>query len=586
MTGHLPESFLPRDDIVSISSSTGDSGYNSQSDATRRLTSATEGYQTRSSEESRSRMVEPFLGNSMYSPSLSPDSQNAFHGSQSDVNQMLLPPATGDSDIGDNPFGMSDFANYSTGQGYSQFDNSALPRFFTPTSEVEVAQSWTSDAQTFSAPFAVRAVDANTSFSAPFADRAVDANTFLPFRQTPQMSRDTIPQSYYPPYVYQSQDAPRSNFGVPANSNQRRPRARRPQLDTTSLSLDTASESTPLSAGQHDSRRTSNTEQVFRSFMSASMMSPTCSVISNPQHASIAGSDFTEQSTHFVDISKVEKEESIAGSIVAPSIKDDDLEEEGFSPSQSSAAQNSLEEIEGKLARTHPLYQAQQKEDNLFHCPNEGQSGCTHKPTKLKCNYDKYVDSHLRPFRCKVKSCVGVQFSSTACLLRHEREAHGMHGHGSKPHLCTYADCERSLPGNGFPRRYNLFDHMKRVHDYTGSTSPPEQVPPPVQPAQPGPKRHNSTHKRKPAPPVEDMTKKRQKATTTKAPSAATAAASTQHRLAQEKQKLQSEWAERRVRLQQRLENIQGPQDINSHLQANEDLAALSKIAARLNELG
>jgi hypothetical protein len=299
MTGHPPESYLPRDDIVSNSSSTADSGYNSQSDAARRLTGATEGYQTRSSEESRSRMVGPFLGNSMCSPSLGPDSQHAFHGSQSDVNQMLRPPATGDSDIGDNPFGMSDYANYSTGQGYSQFDSSAPPRFFTPTSEVDFAQSWTSDAQTFSAPFAVCAVDANTSFSAPFADRAVDANAFFPFRQTPQMSRDT-----YPPYVYQSQDALRSNFGVPANSNQRRPRARRPQLDTTSLSLDTASESTPLSAGQHDSRRTSNTDQVFRSFISASIMSPTCSIISNPQHASIAESDFTEQSTHFIDISK------------------------------------------------------------------------------------------------------------------------------------------------------------------------------------------------------------------------------------------------------------------------------------------
>ena len=164
-----------------------------------------------------------------------------------------------------------------------------------------------------------------------------------------------------------------------------------------------------------------------------------------------------------------------------------------------------------------------------------------------------------------------------------------MHGHGSKPHLCTYADCERSLPGNGFPRRYNLFDHMKRVHDYTGSTSPPEQAPPPVQPAPPGPKRHNSTHKRKQAPPVEDITKKRQKATTAKAPSAATAAASTQHRLAQEKQekqRLQREWAELKVRLQQRVENMQGPQDINSYLQANEDIAALKTIATRLKELG
>jgi hypothetical protein len=41
-----------------------------------------------------------------------------------------------------------------------------------------------------------------------------------------------------------------------------------------------------------------------------------------------------------------------------------------------------------------------------------------------------------------------------------------MHGHGDRPHLCFYTGCERGLPGNGFPRRYNLFDHMKRVHDH------------------------------------------------------------------------------------------------------------------------
>ena len=99
---------------------------------------------------------------------------------------------TSEVDVEDNPFGTSDFASYSTDQGYSQFDSSALPHFSTPTSEVDVAQSWTPDAQTF---------------SAPFADRAVDANIFLPSRRTPQISRDTTPQPYYLPYVYQNQDA-------------------------------------------------------------------------------------------------------------------------------------------------------------------------------------------------------------------------------------------------------------------------------------------------------------------------------------------------------------------------------------------
>lgn len=41
-----------------------------------------------------------------------------------------------------------------------------------------------------------------------------------------------------------------------------------------------------------------------------------------------------------------------------------------------------------------------------------------------------------------------------------------MHGHGDRPHLCFYPGCDRGIPGNGFPRRYNLFDHMKRVHDH------------------------------------------------------------------------------------------------------------------------
>ncbi|KAK3700704.1 hypothetical protein LTR37_015786 [Vermiconidia calcicola] len=136
--------------------------------------------------------------------------------------------------------------------------------------------------------------------------------------------------------------------------------------------------------------------------------------------------------------------------------------------------------------RNHALYSEGPKSDGLYHCPFQAKDpSCQHTPTKLKCNYEydtsslmpshalttrslrsKFIDSHLKPFRCKIDACAKQEFSSTACLLRHEREAHGMHGHGDRPHLCYYPGCERGIPGNGFPRRYNLFDHMKRVHDH------------------------------------------------------------------------------------------------------------------------
>lgn len=78
------------------------------------------------------------------------------------------------------------------------------------------------------------------------------------------------------------------------------------------------------------------------------------------------------------------------------------------------------------------------------------------------------MDSHLKPYRCKVPSCTGAQFSSTACRLRHEREAHGLHGHGNKPFPCTWDGCDRAIEGNGFPRLWNLRDHMRRVHNDKG----------------------------------------------------------------------------------------------------------------------
>lgn len=43
---------------------------------------------------------------------------------------------------------------------------------------------------------------------------------------------------------------------------------------------------------------------------------------------------------------------------------------------------------------------------------------------------------------------------------------HGMHNHGINPYLCKFPGCERARPDNGFPRRWNQRDHMKRVHGY------------------------------------------------------------------------------------------------------------------------
>lgn len=164
------------------------------------------------------------------------------------------------------------------------------------------------------------------------------------------------------------------------------------------------------------------------------------------------------------------------GSLVSESSKENVKPEEGgLATSNGFACRRHGSDGESS-ARDHELYKnATPGPDGLFHCPWEGQASCNHKAEKLKCNYDKFVDSHLKPYRCKAESCEGARFSSTACLLRHEREAHGLHGHGDKPFLCVYDGCERAVPGNGFPRQWNLRDHMKRVHNDHGSAggSPP-----------------------------------------------------------------------------------------------------------------
>ena len=75
-----------------------------------------------------------------------------------------------------------------------------------------------------------------------------------------------------------------------------------------------------------------------------------------------------------------------------------------------------------------------------------------------------------------------------------------MHGHGEKPYMCTYEGCDRSISGHGFPRQWNLRDHMRRVHNDNGAIAQPASPPPSSAPATTttstrGRKRKNDTEK-------------------------------------------------------------------------------------------
>lgn len=159
-----------------------------------------------------------------------------------------------------------------------------------------------------------------------------------------------------------------------------------------------------------------------------------------------------------------------------------------------------------------------------------------------------------------------------------------MHGHGSKPHLCTYTDCERSIPGNGFPRRYNLFDHMKRVHDYTGPTTASGEASPVV--GDDAAFKKTAGRKRKSVGDgSEQPVEKRQRPSLPKSHSSSSQPTAQQRRV-QEQQRLQQEWSTTRALLQQCIHNIQKPQDTAQHRQALDNVTTLQRIAERLVELG
>lgn len=90
------------------------------------------------------------------------------------------------------------------------------------------------------------------------------------------------------------------------------------------------------------------------------------------------------------------------------------------------------------------------------------------KKFQRKCEWNKHMDKHERPYVCTAKGCEKIQgFTYSGGLLRHEREVHGKHGGPKKKLLCPHVNCKRSS-GKGFSRQENLTEHLRRVHTSAG----------------------------------------------------------------------------------------------------------------------
>lgn len=91
-------------------------------------------------------------------------------------------------------------------------------------------------------------------------------------------------------------------------------------------------------------------------------------------------------------------------------------------------------------------------------------SDCHGLTFERKCEWSKHMDKHDRPYVCRHKGCEKLQgFTYSGGLLRHEREVHKMHGGTKKALFCPHQDCKRSM-GQGFTRKENLAEHIRRVH--------------------------------------------------------------------------------------------------------------------------
>ncbi|KAK5069018.1 hypothetical protein LTR24_010758 [Lithohypha guttulata] len=103
---------------------------------------------------------------------------------------------------------------------------------------------------------------------------------------------------------------------------------------------------------------------------------------------------------------------------------------------------------------------------------DHGEIICTHetcrggyKIFKRPCEWNKHMDQHERPYKCKEPTCEqNAGFTYSGGLLRHMREVHKkVTGTARRPLYCPHANCVRST-GKGFTRQENLDEHLRRRH--------------------------------------------------------------------------------------------------------------------------
>jgi hypothetical protein len=107
--------------------------------------------------------------------------------------------------------------------------------------------------------------------------------------------------------------------------------------------------------------------------------------------------------------------------------------------------------------------------DGKFICSNSPE--CDGYVFDRKCEWNKHMDKHDRPYRCTHQDCAKLQgFTYSGGLLRHEREVHGKHGGPKSQLMCHYPDCKRKH--KGFTRKENLNEHIRRVHSKESQSQP------------------------------------------------------------------------------------------------------------------